>query len=94
MHHLLTLCSLLLIAGAACGDDHAAPLLAKLPVRAVHGDQDSTVMVGRSRSMIAALKQAGGSPKYDELAGVRHNAWDRALATPGLLPWLFAQQRH
>lgn len=79
-----------------CGGaaDATAPLLAKLPVWAFHGDQDPTVKVGRTRSMIAALKQAGGDPKYSELPGVQHNAWDAALAEPGLLPWLFAQKRH
>lgn len=79
-----------------CGgaDDSTAPLLAKLPVWAFHGALDSTVKVGRTRSMIAALKQAGGTPKYSELPGVQHNAWGAAFAEPDLLPWMFAQKRH
>jgi predicted peptidase len=78
-----------------CGgaDDSTAPLLAKLPVWAFHGDQDNTVKPGRTRSMIEALKKAGGNPKYSELPGVSHNAWSPAFANPDLLPWLFAQKR-
>lgn len=79
-----------------CGGaaDATAPRLAKLPVWAFHGAQDTTVKVGRTRSMIEALKKAGGKPKYSELPGVQHNAWDPAFAEPDLLPWLFAQKRH
>ncbi|MEI8037839.1 MAG: PHB depolymerase family esterase [Verrucomicrobiota bacterium] len=78
-----------------CGgaDDSTAPLLAKLPVWAFHGAMDTTVKVGRSRSMIAALQQAGGTPKYSEVPGIAHNVWDSAFAEPALLPWMFAQKR-
>jgi hypothetical protein len=45
-----------------------------------------------SRSMIKALKDAGASPRYDEYAGVGHNSWDRAYATPELYEWLLQQK--
>lgn len=78
-----------------CGgaDDSTAPLLAKLPVWTFHGDQDSTIHVSRTRSMVEALKKAGGNPKYSELPGISHDAWSPAFATPELLPWLFARKR-
>lgn len=78
-----------------CGgaDDSTAPLLAKMPVWTFHGDQDNTIKVGRTRSMVEALKKAGGNPKYSELPGISHNAWSPAFANPELLPWLFAQKR-
>jgi len=78
-----------------CGgaDNSTAPLLAKMPVWTFHGDKDPTIHVERTRSMVEALKKAGGSPKYTEFPGIPHNSWDSAFADPGLLPWLFAQKR-
>ncbi|MEY3896810.1 MAG: hypothetical protein RLZZ214_2330 [Verrucomicrobiota bacterium] len=78
-----------------CGgaDDSTAPLIAKLPVWTFHGDQDSTVKVGRTRSMVEALRKAGGNPKYSEFPGIAHDAWSPAFAELDLLPWLFAQKR-
>jgi predicted peptidase len=78
-----------------CGgaDKSKAPLIAALPIWVFHGGADETVKTVRSRSMVEALKAAGGSPKYSELPGVGHDAWTTAFATPELLPWLFAQKR-
>jgi predicted peptidase len=77
-----------------CGgaDDSTAPSLAKLPIWAFHGDKDHVISVNRTRSMIAALRQAGGKPKYTEYPGVAHNSWFKAFAEPELLPWLFSQK--
>jgi len=49
--------------------------------------------VGRSRSIVAALKAAGGNPKYTEYPGVGHNSWDKAYNEPDLVEWLFSQRR-
>ncbi|MDP3849358.1 MAG: PHB depolymerase family esterase [Luteolibacter sp.] len=78
-----------------CGgaDDSTAPLLARMPIWTFHGDQDNTVKTGRTRSMVEALRKAGGNPKYSELPGIAHNSWSPAFANPDLLPWLFAQKR-
>jgi hypothetical protein len=46
-----------------------------------------------SRQIVAALKQAGASPRNAEYAGVAHNSWDRAFADPELAKWLLAQRR-
>ena len=70
------------------GDDHSADKLVKVPVWAWHGDADNAVPVERSRKMIAAIKAAGGDPKYTELKGVGHDSWTKAYTDPeGLLPW-------
>ncbi len=78
-----------------CGgaDETTAATLAKIPVWAFHGDQDGAVKVSRSRNMIAALKKAGGAPKYTEYAGVGHNSWDKAYADAEMMKWLFDQKR-
>ena len=78
-----------------CGgaDDSKAALIAKIPVWVFHGGNDGVVKTARSRSIVEALKGAGGSPKYTEYPGVGHDSWNKAYAEPELLPWLFAQKR-
>ncbi|MBA3354530.1 MAG: prolyl oligopeptidase family serine peptidase [Pyrinomonadaceae bacterium] len=76
-----------------CGGGNAskAPLLAKTPIWAFHGDEDDSVSVSESRRMIAALKKAGGQARYTEYKGVGHNSWVRAFKEPDFLSWIFAQ---
>lgn len=78
-----------------CGgaDNTTATRLAKLPIWTFHGDQDNVITPDRTRSMVAALRLAGGSPKFTEYPGVAHNSWSMAFAEPELLPWLFSQRR-
>jgi predicted peptidase len=64
-----------------------------LPIWIFHGDADATVPVEESRGIAAALKAAGGSPRYTELPGVGHNSWDAAYRSPELIDWLLAQRR-
>jgi predicted peptidase len=75
------------------GDPATAGRFKHVPVWAFHGDQDTAVKPHRSREMIAALKAAGGEPKYTEYAGVAHNSWAQTYADPALYEWLFAQRR-
>ena len=75
------------------GDESTAGKIAKIPIRVFHGDLDSAVPVSRSRTMVEALKKAGGHPKYTEYAGVGHNPWDKAYADPKLMNWLFKQKK-
>ncbi|MGC4016407.1 MAG: prolyl oligopeptidase family serine peptidase [Luteolibacter sp.] len=73
------------------GDVALAGKLAHLPLWIFHGSDDTTVLPQRSRDMVAAIKAAGGSPKYTEYPGVGHGAWDPAYSTPELWDWLFSQ---
>jgi predicted peptidase len=75
------------------GDETTAPTVAKIPVWVFHGDKDPSVKVARSRNMVAALKKAGGEPKYTEYQGVAHDSWTPAFREPELWKWLFAQKR-
>ncbi len=70
-----------------------AATLKDIPCWCWHGDADTAVKVDKSREMVAALKAAGGSPRYTELGHVGHNSWDAAYATDDLYAWLFAQTR-
>src|SRR5688572_7961937 len=66
----------------AADDPYAATAarVKNIPAWLFHGDQDPTVPVTESRQLVAALKQAGASPRYNEYEGAPHNVWDRAFA--------------
>jgi len=44
--------------------------------------------------MSAAIRKAGGDPRYTEYKFVLHNVWNHAYADPELVVWLFQQRRH
>lgn len=75
------------------GDEAVAGRLAALPLWCFHGSADPLVPVELSRSMIAAIVAAGGTPIYSELPGVGHDSWSAAYRNPAVLDWLFAQRR-
>ena len=75
------------------GDIATATRIARLPIWCFHGDADDAVPVERSRQMIAAVKAAGGKPRYSELPGVGHDSWTPAYRDPAVLEWLFDQSR-
>jgi predicted peptidase len=75
------------------GDPKSAAKFKDVPCWCFHGDADPTVSVDMSRSMIKALKEAGGEPKYTEYPGVQHNSWTKAYASKELYDWLWKQQR-
>ena len=75
------------------GDELYADRLARVPVWAWHGDADVVVPVSRSRTMIEAIRRAGGSPRYTELADVGHDSWTPAYTSRVVLDWMFAQRR-
>lgn len=75
------------------GDEMEAPKLTRMPVWAFHGEKDEAVSVERSRKMIDAIRQAGGTPKYTEYKGEGHVIWERVFSEPNLLDWVFAQRQ-
>ncbi len=67
--------------------------LRDLPIWAVHGADDDVVPCDYSRRAVAAVRSAGGQPRYDELPKVGHDSWTPAYDPSfGLLDWLFAQR--
>ena len=75
------------------GDTSLAPKLIGIPLWAFHGGADMTVKTVRSQDMIAAIKKAGGNPKYTEYEGVTHDSWTRTYANQDVLKWLFSQKK-
>jgi predicted peptidase len=82
-------------AAPVCGgaDEATATKIKDIPIWAFHGAKDTAVKPARSRNIIAALKKAGGQPKYTEYPNVGHNSWDNAYSDPEFFKWLFAQKR-
>ena len=75
------------------GDPRSAAGLKDMPIWCFHGGADNVVPARFSREMIAAIKEAGGDPKYTEFEGVGHNSWDQAYATDELYKWMLKQKR-
>lgn len=75
------------------GDEVAAERLAGVPFSVWHGADDTVCDPEQSRTMVAAIKAAGGAVEYHELSGVGHNSWEVAYGSGGVLPWLFEQRR-
>lgn len=75
------------------GDPSRACDIAHVPVWAFHGAEDDVVPVSGSREIVAALREAGGSPRYTEYAGVGHHSWLPAFDEKDFWRWIFAQKR-
>jgi predicted peptidase len=75
------------------GDPRLAGRIAKMPIWVFHGRRDDVIPVSESRNMIAAIRKAGGRPKYTEYARLGHELWKQTFAEPDLVPWVFAQRR-
>jgi len=69
-----------------------AATVTKMPIWVFQGDNDGRT-TAVSREMIAAIRTAGGNPKYTEYKDVRHDVWNRAVKEPGLVDWLFTQHK-
>jgi predicted peptidase len=78
-----------------CGgaDEKTAEKIKNIPIWAFHGALDKVVIPERSRNIIKAIQEKGGSPKYTEFADVYHDSWKRAYADPELIKWIFEQKR-
>jgi len=79
-----------------CGGGDTKRILSArdVAVWAFHGAKDATVLVSRSREMVAALRTVNSSVKYTEYPDVGHDVWTRAFREPDLPDWMFAQRRH
>lgn len=75
------------------GDTKEAAKLKNLPIWVFHGDKDTVVKTKRSRDMVAAIKAAGGNPKYTEYKGVGHGCWGKAYTDQDALKWFFSQKK-
>mgnify|MGYP000846974633 CR=1 FL=1 len=77
----------------AAMDVSKAKAVAHVPMWIFHGDKDTVVPPSGSRDAVAALRAAGGTPRYTEYAGVGHNSWTPAFRERELWDWMFTQTR-
>lgn len=63
------------------------------PIWFFHGDADNVVPEHYSIDIYNKIKKDNKATKYTSYPGVDHNCWDRALAEPTLLKWLFKHKR-
>jgi predicted peptidase len=77
-----------------CGraDLETATAIKDIPCWTFCGDQDNAKLLDGTRDMVAALKKAGGNPRYSEFPYVGHNSWDSAYVTPELYPWFLSHK--
>ena len=64
--------------------------LKSLPIWAFHGAKDTAVPVRESRNTIAALRAAGGQPRYTEYPLADHEVWIQAFGDDRLFAWMLA----
>jgi predicted peptidase len=62
------------------------------PVWMFHGAADDVISANESRSMFAAIKNAGGRARYTEYPGVGHACWDLAYGDHNLVHWMLTQR--
>ncbi|PAU93934.1 phospholipase [Aliifodinibius salipaludis] len=76
------------------GDLSRAFMLVDIPLWVFHGTEDEVVHPKFSRSMVEAIRIAGGSPGYTEYPDEGHvGAWVQAYSNPHLYEWLFNKER-
>ncbi|HVW97649.1 MAG TPA: prolyl oligopeptidase family serine peptidase [Mucilaginibacter sp.] len=81
---------------AICGGDNtlnAKKYAKKVPLWIFHGAKDSVVPFSHSESMVTAIRDAGGDPKFTVYPNDDHNSWDDAFREPLLIPWLFSHRK-
>ncbi|SEJ84468.1 Alpha/beta hydrolase family protein [Dyadobacter sp. SG02] len=74
------------------GDPKYGPKLVNVPIWAFHGARDKLAPVSHSRDMIAAIRKAGGHPKYTEYEFAGHGIWDK-VGQEHIMEWMFAQHK-
>lgn len=75
------------------GDPAIAPRIAHLPTWVVHGTADPAVPFAQSDNLVKALRQAGGTPRFDVIDGGGHDVWTAVYENPAFYEWLLAQRR-
>ena len=75
------------------GDLTQAFMLTDIPMWVFHGTNDEVVHPDFSRSMIEAIRIAGGKPGYTEYPDEGHvGAWVQAYSNPHLYEWMFKKE--
>jgi predicted peptidase len=69
-------------------------MLTDIPLWVFHGTQDKVIHPEFSRSMVEAIRIAGGEPGFTEYPAEGHiGAWVQAYRNPHLYEWMFSKER-
>ncbi len=79
-------------AGSAVIVPEAAPALASMGVWMFQGETDNISTVKLARQMVAAIRAAGGEPRYTEYEGVGHATANLAYNDAKVIEWLLQQK--
>lgn len=75
------------------GDVGRVAVLRDEPIWTVHGDADPNVPAQGTRDLVAALRAAGSTVRYDEILGGGHDVWTQTYAQDAFWDWILAQKR-
>jgi predicted peptidase len=70
-----------------------APKLARMGVWMFQGENDRISTAALAQRLVAAIRSAGGEPRYTEYEGVGHGTAARAYGDPKVIEWLLKQKR-
>lgn len=75
------------------GEPTTAVKFKDVPIWVFHGAKDPAVPVKASEEMVAALKKAGGTPKFTVYPNEAHQSWIPAYNDAATWTWLLEQRR-
>lgn len=75
------------------GNPRDAGKLVGLPAWVFHGAKDAVVPLAASQTMVDAVREQGGDPKFTVYPDAGHDSWTEAYDDPALWEWPFAQRR-
>ena len=65
-----------------------ASAIARRSVWAFHGSGDAAIRPSQSRRMIAAIRKAGGEPRYTEVTGGGHDIGEIVYGNDQVIAWM------
>jgi predicted peptidase len=75
------------------GNPVMADKLKSLPLWVFHGAKDTTVLPVQSKTMVDAVKKAGGNVQFTIYPEAGHDSWTEAYNDPKMWEWLLNQRR-
>ena len=72
---------------------YAAWIDESMPIWVFHGEEDQSIPISESETMVAKLRQMGHEVKFTRYPGVGHDSWVKAYTTEELYEWFMRQAR-
>lgn len=65
-----------------------------LPIWVFHGEEDKSIPIAESETMVNRLRKIGHNVQFTRYPGVGHDAWVKAYSTEELYEWFVQQKRN